>query len=378
MSSSAGPAEIVITGGPGAGKSSSMSHLTERLSGWGYRVFLVPEAASMIITGGVSDIVRLAQEEPRRFRAVQAHLLRTQRSLRSHFRGLASEFDEPTVILYDRGEMDNQAYMGPDFFRALLAEEGISLLEARDSYTAVIHLQSAACGAEAHYTLANNAARSESAELAREMDARTLGAWVGHPHLRIVPAIEDFGEKLRRVAAEAARALGVPAPLEIERKFLLAGEPDFGSGPLAAAVASDIEQVYLMSADPDREVRIRRRDSGNGIAHYRTEKTRLREGVREERERLIGPSDYLYALAEADPSAAVIRKRRWNLPFAGQYLEIDHLTAPGEMWLLEVELTEEGQEILLPDFLTVVAEVTGDPAYSMGAIARSGIVPARR
>lgn len=376
MSDSHSPVEIVVTGGPGAGKSTSMARLTERLASWGYRVFVVPEAASMIITGGVSDIVRLAREEPRRFNAVQRHLLRTQRSLRDRFRALASEFDEPTVILYDRGEMDNQAYMGPDHFRALLAEEGLSLLDARDSYAAVIHLQSAACGAESHYTLANNAARSESAELAREMDARTLGAWVGHPHLRVVPALEDFEQKIHRVGAEVARVLGVPVPLEIERKFLLSAAPDFSRPELAGAVVSEIEQVYLTSADPDVTVRVRRRDSGNGIAHYRTTKRRLGAGVSEEHERMISPSAYLYALEDADPAAAVIRKRRWVLPHAGHYLEIDHLAEPGELWLLEIELTEEGQEVVLPEFLQIEREVTGEPAYSMAGIAFAGGVRA--
>lgn len=364
------PVEIVITGGPGAGKSTSMSRLTERLSEWGYRVFVVPEAASMIITGGVSDIVRIAQEEPRLFNSVQRHLLRTQRSLRKRFRALAGEFDEPTVILYDRGEMDNQAYMGPDHFRALLAEEGLSLVDARDSYAAVIHLQSAACGAEAHYTLANNAARSESAELARQMDAATLGAWVGHPHLRVVPALEDFEQKIHRVAAEVARVLGVPVPLEIERKFLLAAAPDFSRAPLSGAVVSEIEQVYLRSDDEDVTLRVRRRDSGNGISHTRTVKRRIGDGVSEENERRISPSAYLYALEDADPAAEVVRKRRWVLPWQGHYLEIDHLTAPCELWLLEIELTEEGQEVSLPDFLSIAREVTGEPDYSMAGIAR--------
>lgn len=376
MIESQSPVEIVITGGPGAGKSTSMSRLTERLAEWGYRVFVVPEAASMIITGGVSDIVRIAREEPRLFNQVQRHLLRTQRTLRQRFLALADEFSEPTVILYDRGEMDNQAYMGPDHFRALLAEEGLSLLDARDSYAAVVHLQSAACGAEAHYTLANNAARSESAELAREMDARTLGAWVGHPHLRVVPAGEDFEQKVSRVTAEVARVLGVPVPLEIERKFLLAAAPDFTVAPLADAVASDIEQVYLASTDDGVTVRVRRRDSGNGIAHTRTVKRRVGDGISEENERMISPSEYLYALEDADPQASVVRKRRWVMPWRGHYLEIDHLTDPCDLWLLEIELTEEGQEVELPDFLAVAREVTGESAYSMAGVARAGGVPA--
>ncbi|MBQ3724982.1 MAG: hypothetical protein II904_05630, partial [Oscillospiraceae bacterium] len=44
----------------------------------------------------------------------------------------------------------------------------------------------AAKGAEAFYTTDNNTARVETLEEAIELDAKTLAAWAGHPHLRII------------------------------------------------------------------------------------------------------------------------------------------------------------------------------------------------
>lgn len=51
-------------------------------------------------------------------------------------------------------------------------------------YDAVIHLVSAAIGAEKYYTTENNAARTETIEEAQALDFRVLNAWVGHPTIR--------------------------------------------------------------------------------------------------------------------------------------------------------------------------------------------------
>lgn len=43
---------IVLTGGPCAGKSTALSHISNRLMSLGFHVFIVPEAATLLITGG--------------------------------------------------------------------------------------------------------------------------------------------------------------------------------------------------------------------------------------------------------------------------------------------------------------------------------------
>ena len=54
-------------------------------------------------------------------------------------------------------------------------------------------------------------------------------------------------------------------------------------------------------------------------------------------------------------------------------LEIDRFISPRSLWLLEVELDDAGRlhdELDLPDWVPVVREVTGDPAYTNAALAR--------
>jgi len=63
-------------------------------------------------------------------------------------------------------------------------------------YDLVIHLVTAADGAEKFYTLSNNTARSESPELARELDQKVRECWVSHPRLVVVGNEDDFSKKI--------------------------------------------------------------------------------------------------------------------------------------------------------------------------------------
>ena len=149
--------EIVLTGGPCAGKTTALEVLSQKLSDYGYQVLVCPETASLVINAGVA-VGQLAQD-PATWLEFQRLVVRTQGALRERFRAIASLYDEPVVILFDRAEMDNAAYIDPDLFAALLEDEGTPVARVRDSYDAVIHLVSAADGAEHAYTTENNAAR---------------------------------------------------------------------------------------------------------------------------------------------------------------------------------------------------------------------------
>lgn len=65
----------------------------------------------------------------------------------------------------------------------------------------MVHLTTAAIGAEAFYTRANNSARREGLEEARRLDAATQHAWVGHPYFHVLPnaGVLDFDDKMNRL-----------------------------------------------------------------------------------------------------------------------------------------------------------------------------------
>lgn len=83
-------------------------------------------------------------------------------TLEDNFCELAEIKGGNTVILCDRGVMDGKAYMKPQAWQVLLDENGFNLVSLRDKrYDSVIHLVTAADGAEEFYKLDNNTARYE-------------------------------------------------------------------------------------------------------------------------------------------------------------------------------------------------------------------------
>ena len=361
--------EIVLTGGPCAGKSSALSYLATHLSTHGVRVLQVPEIATLFISGGLNDITDIAQQEPDKFIKLEHSMIKMQGDFRRRFLEVAEQFDGPTVILYDRAQTDAIAYVGEPQFNEIRAHLGLSLADVRDSYSAVIFLRTAADGAEAAYTTANNAARSETPEQARQIDKRTLEAWVGHPHLWIVENEADFEAKLERTLEIALHAAGIPTHHEVERKWLLKSRPShFDLIPHGARVIN-MEQIYLMSP-PGSVNRIRRRTQDGESTYTYTAKSRALGAVRDEEEFIISASEYETLSRMADPECAPIRKLRYNVPHQGQMLEVD-LFMDSQLAVLEIELTDPDHGVRLPDFLDIDREVTNEPGWGNYDLARS-------
>lgn len=361
--------KIVLTGGPCAGKTTAMNYLAEKLSDYGFSVFRVPEAATMLITAGV-NLGELARTDYKKYLQVEEQMILDQLALEDILHRHASLCGrEKSVILCDRGAMDILAYMEREYFDAVLASRGLTLTDLRDGrYDAIMHLVSAAVGAEEFYTLANNAARKETLEEARDAEKRTSGVWIGHPHLKVIDNSTDFELKMKRVLQVVCRVLGIPVPLEIERRFLVADLPDFeGLGIKFEKI--DIEQMYFQNGCGAQK-RIRKRGQYGSHIFYQTFKQSLREGVRSETEIQISPKQYLALSHERDPAKKIIRKNRYCFLWQNQYFEFDEFIEPRKgLYILEIELTEENERVVIPDFVRVIREVTGDSRYSNYEIA---------
>jgi CYTH domain-containing protein/predicted ATPase len=365
-------AEVVLTGGPCAGKTTGLVHLSQTLRARGWRVLVVPEVATTVISGGLGDIGTLMADRDRAV-AVQTRLLAMQRALRDSYRALADALDEDkVVILYDRGECDIAAYLPDGTFGGVLAGLGLDLVDVRDSYDAVVHLTTAADGAEHAYTLANNTARSETVEQAVRLDRATLACWVGHPHLAVVGNEGEFDDKLSALTATVLRALGDPTPFEFERKFSVAVAPSRQALADAGAVGVDIVQTYLVSPDGE-QLRVRRRAQAGAASFTYTRKLPVAgTQARVEVERPISKATYEDLLTLADPDLVAVEKTRWCFVHDGHYFELDEVHAPVSLWLLEVEVADFDEPVSLPGWLDLGGEVTGQDAWSNATLAASG------
>lgn len=80
-----------------------------------------------------------------------------------------------------------------------LRNENWNEVDLRDNrYDQIVHLVTAANGAEQFYSLENNITRTESIEVAREIDERCSKAWIGHPYIDVIDNCTDFDLKVTR------------------------------------------------------------------------------------------------------------------------------------------------------------------------------------
>mmetsp|Transcript_21557 Transcript_21557/g.31344 ORF Transcript_21557/g.31344 Transcript_21557/m.31344 type:complete len:469 (-) Transcript_21557:31-1437(-) len=203
--------KFVLTGGPCSGKTSAFSVITNYLKEHDYRVYMVPEAATLLFSNGVSFS---DMDVPERKYAMQQSVMKMQIQLENAFENVARSTGQNCILLCDRGVMCGSAYIDRDLFVDILAEQDMDVVSARDSrYDCVMHLVTAADGARKYYTLENNVARSESAEFAIEVDVAVQHAWSGHPHHFIFDnSHPSFDHKLDALVSRIARELGLPHP----------------------------------------------------------------------------------------------------------------------------------------------------------------------
>lgn len=355
--------KIVITGGPCAGKSTAMSWIQNAFTQKGYRVLFIPETATELISGGVAPWTCGSNLD------YQLCQIRLQMEKERIFEQAAKTMDcDKVLIVCDRGMLDNKAYMTEIEFQQALMLMNQNEVELRDSYGAVFHLVTAAKGAEKFYTTANNAARTETVEEAAALDDKLIAAWTGHPHLRVISNVSDFENKMKQLIAEISAFLGEPEPFEIERKFLIQYPDIQWLEHIPNCQRIEIIQTYLISKEGE-EVRVRQRGMDGSYIYFQTIKKTVSGLKRVEIERRLSKDEYLMLLMDADPTKRQIRKTRYCLTFESQYFEIDVYPFWSDKVIVEIELSDENTEIVFPEQIKVIKEVTDDETYKNASLA---------
>jgi predicted ATPase len=181
---------IVLTGGPGAGKTAALELARRALCG---HVDVVREAATVVFGGGFPR----ETSEPA-LRAEQRAIYHVQRELEA----LGASHEKATTLLCDRGTVDALAYW-PGEERRFFADVGTSYEAELSRYDLVIHLRPPTEGNGYH----TNLVRIESASEAARLDARIERAWQGHPRRVFIESSRDFVEKVTRVIARIREEL---------------------------------------------------------------------------------------------------------------------------------------------------------------------------
>lgn len=182
---------IVLTGGPGAGKSAVLETVRRTLC---EHVLVLPEAAGVLFRGGFPR-----RKDRESVRAAQRAIFHVQRELEA-----VGDVPRPAVVLCDRGTVDVLAYWpGPaeDFWAA--TRTGLDAELHR--YELVLHLRTpgpviepgdAAAGAEGV-----DPVPLEAAVAAAVIDARVEQVWRPHPRRVLIESRGDFLADVRSVIA---------------------------------------------------------------------------------------------------------------------------------------------------------------------------------
>ena len=236
---------IVLTGGPGAGKTAVLELIRQSFCA---HVKVLPEAAGIVFGGGFPRGEGVVQRK-----AAQRAIFFVQREVET-----AAEADNVAIVLCDRGTVDGIAYWpGPE---DLWASLGTTIEEQLRRYDAVIHLRTPPVDGGYNH---ENPLRLETAMEAAALDARVERAWSSHPRRFVVDAFPDFISKaartlqvLRGEMPECCRHHVVPfigeSPVVAHSGAFPKGRPEGMDAGRPCAAAQDLRERAPEAVDVSR------------------------------------------------------------------------------------------------------------------------------
>ncbi|GBP65127.1 TRPL translocation defect protein 14 [Eumeta japonica] len=275
--------------------------------------------------------------------------------------------------------MDASAFISKEKWENMLSVNNWNSVELRDNrYNHIVHMVSAANGAEDFYSTEDHACRSEGVELARELDYNAAAAWIGHPYFDVIDNSTDFDKKINRLIACVCQKIGIDTGDRLnvnskKRKFLVRAPlpPDSEFPPFQDF---DVVHNYLQSNVKKAQVRLRKRGQKGHWSYVHTmRRFHPTNGQSVEVRTQLTHRDYLNLLPQRDDAHFTIFKKRRCFIYNNQYYQLDIYRQPTHprcrgLVLLETYSAAYDHDTLLaslPKFLIIEKEVTGDPAYSM-------------
>ena len=355
---------IVITGGPCAGKTTGINKLAAELSD-NLKVFIIPEASTLLVKGGALN--NLSGQDVNSQVEFQASLMQLQMALEDAFTEIASSLKEKSLLICDRGLMDGSAYISSDLWQALLDERGWTVVHLRDRrYEAVVHLVTAANGAEEYYTLSNNEARYEGLQEAKIVDTRLQQAWIGHSHLSIIDnqQTNNFEEKLEHLLTNVLKFIGSPISQRNSHKYLIKSAESIPELEDVTVVKIYIEDTFLESKHGEIN-KIQKRGQSGSFIYTHSIRTRLGDDEYAVNKCQITAREYLILGSNKDIKRKVVKRLRQCFIYENHYIMINtYLNVKGGVSVLRLDSNKAISDIQIPDMISIIRDVTDDPGYS--------------
>lgn len=188
-------AKIALTGGPCAGKTTTISRIEEHLVEMGYHVLIVNECATETIKNGIRPFGKNAVS----VYDFENEILNLQLFKEKRLKDFIKFYDDDTkiVILCDRGSVDVRAYLGEENYNKMLEENNLKNEDLLKEYDLVIHMITVAADMENRYSNSNNKARFEDPEEAIDVDNNIKLSWEKHHNYKVAPVCELLEDKIQ-------------------------------------------------------------------------------------------------------------------------------------------------------------------------------------
>lgn len=202
------PQLIVVTGGPGAGKTAVLEMAKKVLC---KHVVILPEAASIVFGGGFWRLESTSAKL-----AAQRAIFHTQVEMETLVKGE----QQWAIGLCDRGTLDGLAYW-PASENSFWEMSRSEVKKEYDKYLAVIHLRSPT---DILGYNQQNPLRIETAIQAKQIDHKIALAWAGHANYEVIESTEHFLTKAQMalnliakyIPASYRESLALPSRLKID------------------------------------------------------------------------------------------------------------------------------------------------------------------
>ncbi len=353
---------IVLTGGPSSGKTTVLSTIKKVYSNLGYKVILVEETATSLINN-----------EVRPFGDKAVNLIDFQELVLTYQLEKEKLYDKAIemmgegnyIIVYDRGTIDNSAYVNKEEFEKVLARVNrvTSFVELMNKYDLVINL----VGQSTFYTTENNSARSETVDEAIKLGETTLKSWLGHPKLKIVLPKKEMEEKTREVLNIINECLKENL-VKRQEKYLVDLTTSDIEYILTNGRKARITQDYLMSPH-NIEKRVRKIELNGSTIHYLTVYKKQEDGTKIIiSDSKVDKKTYEILLEFKEENTLTIKKTRIYFNYRGKYFYLDVFDNNSELGILEINISEN-ENIETPEFLTILENVTNNEKYYNRTIA---------
>ncbi|EGR29071.1 hypothetical protein IMG5_163610 [Ichthyophthirius multifiliis] len=360
--------KICLTGGPCAGKTSGLAFLSEKLKDDDFKVYLIPEAATLISTGGgMLEQSNYTDEQIINFQKI---LMRIQMSLEDQFYQLAEMSGKQSILICDRGLLDGKAFLQQKQWYKILKEMNVSEQEIRDKrYDSVFHLVTAANGASDYYIM--DGARFQNKDQAIEIDKKFQKAWMGHQKLEIIDniTVNSFQEKLQKLLYLIRKSSGIPVKgPKLYKRLVIVNPENHPNLPSYLQYESfEIEDIFLYNQEYNENkgklTKIRKRIQNNEYIYICSENHIINGKQTMYYKKRLNFREYELIKDRQDTKRSTIRKNRRQFVHNGCFYALDKFKE-FDMCILRIKnISDNNIANIIPEFLTIDADVTDNKEF---------------